>query len=945
MTKKTSIRFLLLSLFLLLLYPISAQLPAGYYYPALGKTKDELKTALHQLAYPLRVLNYGSGEGSTWEGFFQTDQVSPDTVFDRYSSIIRYFDGFNGVSEMHIEHALPKSWWGGANNFAYRDLFHLYPSDGTTNSRKNNYPLGIVSEIPNYDNGVSKIGINVYGADYSGLSFEPADEFKGDFARSYFYVATIYEDLAPFWNSPMMNRNTYPVWTSWAAELLLEWHRQDPVSELEKNRQEAIFNIQKNRNPYIDYPNLVEYIWGPDTLRVYPFPQHMEAFIAFPRPGDVLDFEVILQGDSVTKSLLIKGVNLTADLTISTRNQNAVFVPAVQYISKESGLVGIDLNIRFSPPASGTYHDTLVIGGGDMMYDVLVPLVGKGSKEFMVLDAGERTPVSAQLKWIADPHATDYKLNLYKGADRAGNLIFSSYVEGSSYNKALELYNGTGKTLDLSDYLLQKQSNGEGVFEADFQLSGTLAAGETYLLVHRSSSDELLRPKADLLTDTIMNFNGNDALALLHHGILIDRVGFPDAGASLMWGENLSLKRKATVTHPSTHFNLSEWESYVADDFSMLDGHTMHFQTPLNYHLQSVSTNGNSFYLVHELMPETRYTYFVEAVKEGVSNPSVNTMQFTTQSLDAPVAMEAMDVSNTAFTANWEDDLWVNTFLLDVFELSGAADTTETEPFDMVGSTGKPLPEGWEGTASGYYTSTTSSGIAPPSISLKNTAEWLQTKSYPQPVTRLSFMYRFPSSGTGSYFIVEALADNQWQRIDSISFVNTAKYHPEYCFDSSEDVKAFRITYTLKVSGNLAFDDFSVSYGGQTATYLMRDLPITGTAYRVENLSPATEYHYRTRAVLGDKMSDYSETVSVTTQLNNSISKPTSSVRIISTPTGFQLEGLEGGEQISLYGLSGTLLQQTQARYSEVAFTHLPSGIYILSVQHPNYHYRTKIIR
>lgn len=938
-------RFLLVAVLFTVLYPLCAQIPAGYYYSAKDKKKNELKTALHQLAYPLRVLDYGSGEGATWEGFFQTDQVTDGIVFDRYSSIVRYFNGFNGVSEMHIEHSLPKSWWGGANNFAYRDLFHLYPSDGTTNSRKNNYPLGIVSETPNYDNGVSKIGNNVYGGVYSGLSFEPADEFKGDFARSYFYISTIHEDLAAFWNSPMMNRNTYPVWIPWARNLLLEWHRQDPVSELEINRQEAIFTIQKNRNPFIDYPDLVEYIWGPDTLSAFPFPVETNAFLVSPRPGDILDFGVILQGDSITMSILFKGVNLNSDLTLSTRKQNTVFVPAIQNLSLASATSGVELNIRFSPPASGTFRDTLVIQGGGLLQEFLLPIVGKGSKEFMVLDAEELTPVGARLKWISDPHATDYKLSLYEGADRAGDLIFSSYVEGSSYNKALELYNGTGKTVDLSDYVLQKQSNGEGIFEADLRLSGTLANGQTYLLVHRSTSDAILRPKADLLIDTIMNFNGNDALALLHHGIMIDRVGFPDAGASLMWGENLSMKRKATITHPSTRFDLSEWEIYGQDDFSMLDGHTMQFQTPGSYILESVSTTGEAFYLAHDLFPETTYTFSVETVKDGITTPSVNTMQFTTRRLDAPVAMDALDVTNTGFTANWEEDLWVNTFLLDIFSLSGAADTTEVESFDMVGSSGKPLPEGWEGTASANYTTAASSGIAPPSISLRNTGEWLKTKTYPQTVSRFSFMYRFPSSGTGSYFIVEALSDSEWQRIDSIVYVNTSKYYPEYIFDSSEDVRAFRITYALKVAGNLAFDDFSITYGGQTADYLFQNMQVTGTEYVVENLTPATEYHYRVRAALGGKGSDYSETVSVTTLLNNSLQSTTSSIRVLTTETGFILEGLVGGEHIRLYGLTGTLLHHKQASHSQVSLERIPSGIYILSVQHPNYHYRTKIIR
>ena len=98
---------------------------------------------------------------------------------------------------MNIEHSFPKSWWGGYEYTAYKDLFHLYPADGTTNSTKSNLPLGEVSGTPTFDNGKSKIGKNGFGTAYSDYCFEPADEYKGDFARSYLYITTIYEDYAP----------------------------------------------------------------------------------------------------------------------------------------------------------------------------------------------------------------------------------------------------------------------------------------------------------------------------------------------------------------------------------------------------------------------------------------------------------------------------------------------------------------------------------------------------------------------------------------------------------------------------------------------------------------------------------------------------------------------------------------------------------------------------
>ena len=86
--------------------------PSGYYYFVNNKSKAELKTALHNYCSPLNVLDYGSGAGFTWEGFYSTDRNFDGSVIDMYSDSIRYFNGYNSVADMHIEHSFPKSWWG-----------------------------------------------------------------------------------------------------------------------------------------------------------------------------------------------------------------------------------------------------------------------------------------------------------------------------------------------------------------------------------------------------------------------------------------------------------------------------------------------------------------------------------------------------------------------------------------------------------------------------------------------------------------------------------------------------------------------------------------------------------------------------------------------------------------------------------------------------------------
>lgn len=264
--------FLLLIQFTTLIF---ATIPEGYYTSLNGKQAAALKTELHNILLQdtSRYYSYGSGVNHTWNGFYYTDRnPSNNLLLDMYSNELRYFSPdyvtLNYPSfgtAVHIEHCVPKSWWGSYEWAAYRDLNNLYPADGSTNLSKSNNPLGVVSGTPTKDNGLSKIGPAVYDG-YVGAVFEPGNEYKGDFARTYFYMATAYEHYANVWATArpenMMQNNTYPVFKPWALELLLQWDRQDPVSERELTRVEKVYSIQGNRNPFIDNPELIEYIWG-----------------------------------------------------------------------------------------------------------------------------------------------------------------------------------------------------------------------------------------------------------------------------------------------------------------------------------------------------------------------------------------------------------------------------------------------------------------------------------------------------------------------------------------------------------------------------------------------------------------------------------------------------------------------------------------------------------
>lgn len=257
---------------MLLLFVTTAVAQAEYYSSIDGtKGGADLKNALYNLIKIHKQISYGSGSSSTWGAFYTTDAVIENgkrRVLDMYSGETRYF-GSKGeaIGGMNIEHSVAKSWWGGTKNNAYCDLHHLNPSDQEANSRKSNYPLGELTSV-SWDNGVTFVGkAKIDGS--SQNAYEPCDEYKGDFARTFMYMFTCYQDLT--WEYTWMNyeNSAYPTLKPWAVELLLKWHEQDPVSEKEVNRNNAVYAVQGNRNPYIDYPQLAEYVWGDSTTYVF----------------------------------------------------------------------------------------------------------------------------------------------------------------------------------------------------------------------------------------------------------------------------------------------------------------------------------------------------------------------------------------------------------------------------------------------------------------------------------------------------------------------------------------------------------------------------------------------------------------------------------------------------------------------------------------------------
>lgn len=167
-------------------------------------------------------------------------------------------------------------------------------------------------------------------------------------------------------------------------------------------------------------------------------------------------------------------------------------------------------------------------------------------------------------------------------APASANLIISEYVEGSSNNKAIELYNTSSSDITLDGYTLGLYSNGSTSVGNKIDLSGTLAANATYVIVNASSNDEL-KAKGDI-ENTVTNFNGDDALVLMQGETVIDSFGQRGTDPGSYWSEggvqtqNQTLRRKESVlvgrATPDAPFNPSEeWLQFEQDDFSGLGFH------------------------------------------------------------------------------------------------------------------------------------------------------------------------------------------------------------------------------------------------------------------------------------------------------------------------------------------------------------------------------------
>ena len=336
---------------------ITAQIPNGYYNSAKNLSDNNLKSALNQIIDNHIEYSYTSSDTDVWDILKETDRDPNNTnnVILIYSGIsINASQEYNNENGWTREHIWSKSRGDfGTVTGIGTDVHAIRPLDNTTNSERNNRSFNNCSNCLDV---IDKWG-NVTGSkkDATDWSFEPRDEVKGDVARMIFYMDVRYEGLDIYPNLELTEAilpqsDNQPI--HGVLSTLLTWHRNDPVNDWEKNRNDIIYNsYQRNRNPFIDFPELAEHLWGTkigvnwtgETLGIENFDE--ASFSIYPNPSsNVINIKGVALGtkveiyDAIGRKVLSSKIGVNNN-TIDVSELKGIY--AVNILSQEKRITKI----------------------------------------------------------------------------------------------------------------------------------------------------------------------------------------------------------------------------------------------------------------------------------------------------------------------------------------------------------------------------------------------------------------------------------------------------------------------------------------------------------------------------------------------------------------------------------------------------------------------------
>ena len=530
------------------------------------------------------------------------------------------------------------------------DAHNLRPADRNRNTERSNFKFGEGSG----NSGFSQV---TYAGNRN--AWYPGDEWKGDVARMMMYMYVRYDGQCLPTGVGVGDTQFTP---DDMIDLFLKWNVEDKVSAIEIARntyhEDTANNnyAQGNRNPFIDNPYLATRIWGGDSAED-SWGIYTSSDTEAPTPPTNVTASnnstttIDLSWNASSDNIEVTGYNVYVDGILNNQTANTTIQvlelkPSTNYAftieardmvnnkSEKSTVVNsatledntapsVPTNVVASTISGTTFKLNWNTSTDDTAidsYDIFIDNVLNATTtdlSYTVTDLTSSTTYVATVSAkdaAGNTSAKSTALNVTT-SDGASNgiteLFISEYIESDGgYNKAIEIVNLTSATVSLAGYTLKKQSNGGGDWINELDLSsGAVKAITTkavFVIINEKADKDILVNEADLVVPNNgsfpygapANFNGNDPVGLFKNGVLIDIVG--EKNNSNFHIEDVTLRRKSTISSPSTTYDIIEWDSYAANTFDDIGSHTSTLSTSAiafeSFKMFPNPTNGNRVY-------------------------------------------------------------------------------------------------------------------------------------------------------------------------------------------------------------------------------------------------------------------------------------------------------------------------------------------------------------
>ena len=544
------------------------------------------------------------------------------------------------------------------------DAHHLRPSDVGYNSQRGSLKFAD--------------GTGTSGAVSNG--WYPGDEWKGDIARMMMYMYIRYGDRCTPNGVGIGSTAGTP---DDMIDLFLDWNAVDPVSDFERQRNTHHESnqtfAQGNRNPFIDNAYLATRIWGgtpaEDSWGIYTsndteaptVPANIALSNATTSTIDaswtasedneaVSKYEIYANGtlnaETAEINYTLTGLNSNTGYAITVlakdlaNNQSelseAVNITTLTDITAPSAPTNVTISnetgTSFKVNWSAATDDTAVTD-----YDIFVngtlngttTLISYSVSDLTISTTYSVTVLAKDSENNTSEESVAVNATTTDGSNAVVELFFSEYAEGGGYNKAIEIANLTDNVVNLSAYSVKRQS--KGTWEAPLTLSGSIEVSDVFVIINGFTEDQTLLTEKDLSTQNVtpMTFNGDDRVGLFKDDVLIDIIG--DLDGTTSFAQDITLRRKYSVTSPTDTYIASEWDTFgkdILDDIGVYANtaglNTSDFNT---FKIYPNPTNGNKLYFnVTQYVKVTIYNVLGKLIQTENVDANSNNIDISTLS-------------------------------------------------------------------------------------------------------------------------------------------------------------------------------------------------------------------------------------------------------------------------------------------------------------------------